>query len=657
MNSNVNSLPAEGSAEVSIETDLTDPRPIFLAMQGGGAKGIAHVGALSSIEKFDYKIRGVSGTSAGSMVAALVAAGYKADELVNLETREHLFSHSAETLGFEQPTAIFPGNGWKILRMWQRIGLGLAYLISAIITLFTYGKNSKTDRSNHDPLVGCKVLKEKLDPLAEKPGRLKRYWKLCVRSARSLVTWTWFTLKISADIFYVATLSLLLLIAIGFSVEYAVKIMPGATVIVVSLLIFFVLVIGRWIYKTLSGFFAGLNSVGNVSLLIDNAISEKLRANGYPNSGNITFRDLKKARSEKNPTIPLKIVATNVAHECLELFCEERTPDVKIGDAVAASVCLPFVFKPWNLSFNRHTETHVVAIDGQFLDGGLVSNLPAWPFDEERLQDPDVGTIALSIESEEVRGAKHWAAAALETVINGSSMVHTRATGSTLKIPLVPKLKMMAFGASAEAVRAEVYAASSVVTVRLTKELGTRNALEDAANHLHGWFVNAVQEGVGQWCREPLRPRVRVAIVAERGGNVATLSNVFTQGYYDAEVDRAVSRRSDCWIFKKAFEKRRPQLFPIPRRGVRVDEYKGERIWSGVRWVACFPIRLRSELEPGRRERLCAVVVDSTFPIHGDMPSVQLYLNSFMTNAFTEVLDYFDEHDLMRAVQGENTWI
>ena len=32
-----------------------------------------------------------------------------------------------------------------------------------------------------------------------------------------------------------------------------------------------------------------------------------------------------------------------------------------------------------------------------FLDGGLVSNLPAWPFDEERALDPDALTIAVEI--------------------------------------------------------------------------------------------------------------------------------------------------------------------------------------------------------------------------------------------------------------------
>jgi Predicted esterase of the alpha-beta hydrolase superfamily len=56
----------------------------LLIFQGGGAKGIVHVGALLAIEQMNLGVRGVAGTSAGSIVAALVAAGFSGDDLVNL---------------------------------------------------------------------------------------------------------------------------------------------------------------------------------------------------------------------------------------------------------------------------------------------------------------------------------------------------------------------------------------------------------------------------------------------------------------------------------------------------------------------------------------------------------------------------------------------
>jgi len=53
---------------------------VDLVFEGGGAKGLAFVGALQAIERHGHKVRRVVGTSAGSIVAILVAAGYSAAE-------------------------------------------------------------------------------------------------------------------------------------------------------------------------------------------------------------------------------------------------------------------------------------------------------------------------------------------------------------------------------------------------------------------------------------------------------------------------------------------------------------------------------------------------------------------------------------------------
>ncbi|QRK08168.1 patatin-like phospholipase family protein [Archangium violaceum] len=49
--------------------------------EGGGVKGIGLVGALEHLEERGVKLQNVVGTSAGAIVAALVAAGYSAGEL------------------------------------------------------------------------------------------------------------------------------------------------------------------------------------------------------------------------------------------------------------------------------------------------------------------------------------------------------------------------------------------------------------------------------------------------------------------------------------------------------------------------------------------------------------------------------------------------
>jgi NTE family protein len=52
-----------------------------LVLEGGGVKGIGLVGAYSVIEERGYKIERVAGTSAGSIVGALLAAGLSAADL------------------------------------------------------------------------------------------------------------------------------------------------------------------------------------------------------------------------------------------------------------------------------------------------------------------------------------------------------------------------------------------------------------------------------------------------------------------------------------------------------------------------------------------------------------------------------------------------
>ncbi len=51
---------------------------------GGGIKGFALIGAYSEIEKRGYRFKHVAGTSAGSIIAALIAAKYTSEEIYQL---------------------------------------------------------------------------------------------------------------------------------------------------------------------------------------------------------------------------------------------------------------------------------------------------------------------------------------------------------------------------------------------------------------------------------------------------------------------------------------------------------------------------------------------------------------------------------------------
>ena len=63
-----------------------------LVFEGGGVKGIGLAGALATLEERGYRPQNIAGTSAGAITAALLAAGYTAEELreiiVSLDYRQ-----------------------------------------------------------------------------------------------------------------------------------------------------------------------------------------------------------------------------------------------------------------------------------------------------------------------------------------------------------------------------------------------------------------------------------------------------------------------------------------------------------------------------------------------------------------------------------------
>lgn len=64
------------------QTGNTDETPkVGLVLSGGGAKGLAHIGALKIIDEAGIKIDYIGGTSMGAIVGALYASGYSGKEL------------------------------------------------------------------------------------------------------------------------------------------------------------------------------------------------------------------------------------------------------------------------------------------------------------------------------------------------------------------------------------------------------------------------------------------------------------------------------------------------------------------------------------------------------------------------------------------------
>lgn len=108
-----------------VATSSSDTLRVGLALSGGGALGIAHIGILEAIEEAGLRIDYISGTSMGSLVGGLYSIGYTSEQLVDIVESNNfmdLFSEEKNrryVSNYERPTegrtiASFPVEKAKI---------------------------------------------------------------------------------------------------------------------------------------------------------------------------------------------------------------------------------------------------------------------------------------------------------------------------------------------------------------------------------------------------------------------------------------------------------------------------------------------------------------------------------------------------------------
>jgi NTE family protein len=92
----------------------------------------------------------------------------------------------------------------------------------------------------------------------------------------------------------------------------------------------------------------------------------------------IRFRDMDPEQVEE--CCSLKIIVTDITSQRPVIFgTSPDHADVEVAEVVAASISIPFVFKPANI------RSYAKAPEALYVDGGLVSNMPIWVFAEEKL--------------------------------------------------------------------------------------------------------------------------------------------------------------------------------------------------------------------------------------------------------------------------------
>ncbi len=72
---------------------------IGLALSGGGARGIAHLGVLQALEEMDIRPHIISGTSAGAIVGAFYASGLKPLEIIEVFSNTKLLQFMRPAIG------------------------------------------------------------------------------------------------------------------------------------------------------------------------------------------------------------------------------------------------------------------------------------------------------------------------------------------------------------------------------------------------------------------------------------------------------------------------------------------------------------------------------------------------------------------------------
>ncbi|MBT1159643.1 patatin-like phospholipase family protein [Aminobacter anthyllidis] len=529
----------------------------FVAFSGGGAKGIVHVGALKALEERAVQFEGLSGTSAGSIVAALVAAGFKADELID-------------------------GSGATILNQLSRIDPDL---------------RSSTDLFGKDGWKRVKIFRALLRMPFSFGTLLMAFWGLY--SLLSAIIWFCFPR-------FGLPLSLLVSAGLGFSFWYA--------------------------YRTVIG---GLADLTRFRDALDRLLQEKI----FPLEPQrvVTMADFGVAGRPS-----LKIVSANLTRRSLHLFSAGRTPKTPVADAVAASICLPVIFMPWKIDGELH------------VDGGIVSNLPAWPFDEERELDPEALTIAVEIEeppSRQTPGRYGWLPAAVRTALSGSGELNIRVSGPAEQLALPTRLDLLDFDVTAEMAAKEVRDVAAAAGLRLDKRLFRlpeiyRNACQVAqALVLDGLGIAPGGRGSS--------PRVRVGVGRLERGYGRSLRLSHSVGF-EEDADESMLVPLDGSVAGAAWTDKQSILEVYPLDATRdlpgpANRLRRKSRLRDLAWVMCIPI-----LDDETGEPRLLVQLDGNSKLSEDaktlaaLTSVEEAVKDFFGMVLHELKDLEDDHGLQK---------
>ena len=132
---------------------------VALALSGGGARGLAHIGILQRLEEVGYPLDSITGTSAGALVGALYASGFSGREIEDLFGRldltraflEPLWRNPGETLVEQEDRndtflSIERHNGHVFLAQGLRSGVEVQHTLQGLLARGAYFSGGDFDK-------------------------------------------------------------------------------------------------------------------------------------------------------------------------------------------------------------------------------------------------------------------------------------------------------------------------------------------------------------------------------------------------------------------------------------------------------------------------------------------------------------------------------
>ncbi len=483
----------------------------FCVFEGGGAKGIAHVGALAALEESGLDLCGFAGTSAGAVIAALAAAGYRSGELINR-------SSTVLDLVDLDPSNIWSGDAFDPAGRPHRLFGPIGWL--GILAARGSGKI----------LLAILMVAILMTPAA------LASWSSVPRAA----------------IFYCGIAALFVVFL-------------GLSLVVAGL-------------ASLKSFERGLNQLLRLRLAS--------RLTKHPPhhariSESVTFEDMKNAGCP-----PLRVVAADISSRELRLFSYESSPKDGVASAVAASVCIPIIFKPWKIDSSL------------YLDGGLVSNLPAWAFDAERALDRDAWTAVVQV-GDTHTGSRPWGLgilfAGIMTGIFGSGLLNIRNVDRLKAVRLKLRLKLLQFDPGLPMACEIVDDARLRCLERLVYQLrDVPLQMKDICERIGLRAERIINLALRTQEKPAFRGRLRVSLLVPTKDDPSSLSAEFQHGFEDC-TDERVRLPMQGSFAGQALEEGEP-LYLDSRDSSWAsylarpqDRWLRRLIWPEMRWALCVP--------------------------------------------------------------------